>query len=95
VPRGYKFCGWKDFINGGWTYENPDSGVYLRLFARKKSCRTARRNYRRVRYTNEPPFWPKLGGHRCKVVEERHEYTDARCSRRDRPKASVRWQTGA
>jgi hypothetical protein len=95
VPRGYKFCGWKDLIYGGWTYEDPEPGVYTRLFARKKSCGTARRNYRRVGYTNEPAYRPTLRGHRCKTLEQRHEYADVRCSRMDRPKASVRWQTGA
>jgi hypothetical protein len=95
TPPGYEFCGWKDFVNGGWTYDEPEPGAYLRLFARKMSCRTARRKYNRVRYEQSPPYRPKLKGYRCVRLESRLEYEDTRCSKKRRPKIAIRWQTGA
>ncbi len=95
TPQGYEFCGWKDFVDGGWTYDDPPPGAYLRLFARKMSCRTARRNYKRVRYQQTPPYRAKLKGFRCVTLDERHEYADVRCAKQRRPKVALRWQTGA
>lgn len=94
-PRGFEFCGWKDLVDGGWTYDDPEPGAYLRLFARKMSCRTARRKYRQVRYEQEPPYRPRLRGYRCKTLDRSWEYADVRCSKRGHPNVSVRWQTGA
>jgi len=95
TPPGYEFCGWKDLVNGGWTYENPDDGAYLRLFARKMTCRTARRKYRRVRYEQTPPYRAKLKGYRCVELDDGYEYSGMRCSKKGRPKVALRWQTGS
>ena len=94
VPPGYRFCGWKDFVNGGWTHDPPD-GASLVLFARKMSCHTARRKLRKVRYDENPPYRPRLKNYRCVRLESGYEYEDARCSRRGHPKIALRWQTGS
>jgi hypothetical protein len=93
TPRGYEFCGWQ-VVGGGWTYEEPDPGAYLRLYARRMTCRSARRNFARVRYP-PPDYKPRRQGYRCAYLERRHEYADIRCSKRGRRKVSFRWQTGA
>jgi hypothetical protein len=95
VPNGYKFCGWKDFVNGGWTYDDPPAGVFTALFARKMSCHTARQKYRKVRYSSGPPYKPILKGYRCARLKSGEEYEDARCSRRGHKKVALRWQAGA
>jgi len=61
-PPGYKFCGYKDFVNGGWTHDPPD-GASLVLFARKMSCHTARQKLKRVRYGTKPPYRCSRRGH--------------------------------
>jgi hypothetical protein len=94
APRGYKDCGWKVFSRrGGWTY-SPEPGVYLHLFARKMSCRAARRNYRRVRYP-APQYEATRNGYRCVTLDDGYEYSDVRCAKNGRPKVAFRWQTGA
>lgn len=95
VPPGYKFCGWKDYADGGWTYEDPGAGAFIRLFARKMSCRTARQKYKKVRYGTKPPYSPRLKNYRCVRLEQGYEYEDARCSRRGHPRLAIRWQAGA
>ena len=95
TPRGYRFCGWKDFADGGWTYEEPEPGAFLRLYARKMSCRTARRKHRRVRYERTAPYRAKLKGYRCVQLEQGYEYADIRCARKHRKKVALRWQTGS
>ena len=95
VPRGYKFCGWRDYVSGGWTYEDPGPGAFTRLFARKMSCRTARRKFRRVHYVADPPYEPQLKGYRCVHLKRSYEYVDDRCTRRGRPKIALRWQAGS
>ena len=94
TPPGYKFCGWKDMDGPGWEYGEPDSGAYVALYSRNLSCRRARRNYNRVRYP-PPDYKPTLRRYRCRVLDEAHEYLEARCVRRNRPKVRFRWQTGA
>jgi len=42
------------------------SGAYLVAFARKLTCRSARRNVRRLKYTKTPPHRPYRTGYRCK-----------------------------
>jgi hypothetical protein len=94
TPKGFKFCGWQDFETGGWTYDDPEPGAYLALYARKMTCRIARRNYKKVEYEESPPYRSRLPGYRCREVESRHEYSDVQCTKRERPRVAFRWQTG-
>jgi hypothetical protein len=96
TPEGYKFCGWKDFATGEWKMEWDDSlsGAYLVAFADGMTCRDARRNVTRVRYTQTPPFRPVRLGYRCKVLDNDHEYTDVRCTKIGGSR-KFRFQTGA
>jgi hypothetical protein len=71
------------------------SGAYLVLFARKMTCRSARRNYARMHYTQTPPYRPVRNGYRCKTLDSGYEYTDVRCAKRGRPRVAFRFQTGA
>lgn len=66
---------------------------YIALFARKMTCRSARRNYNRVRYNEEGR--PVRRGYRCREIDSGYEYSDVRCAKRGRPKVAFRWQTGA
>jgi hypothetical protein len=95
VPRGYEFCGWQMLgEGGGWTYDDPEPGAYLRLFAREMSCRTARRKYKKVDYEATPPYRVRLRGYRCVELDDDYEYSDTRCSKKRRKKVALRWQTG-
>jgi hypothetical protein len=94
TPEGYEFCGWRDFDNGGWTYDQPEPGAYLLAFARGMTCTAARRNITRLRYTQLPPYRPVRLGYRCRTLDNDHEYTDVRCVRRGGTRA-FRFQTGA
>jgi len=96
TPRGYEFCGWQDFVNGGWAMEWSEdlSGAYLVAFADGISCAAARRNIRRVRYSKVAPYRPIRPGYRCRTLESAHEYSDVRCVRRGGSR-KFRFQTGA
>jgi hypothetical protein len=94
LSRTERFCGWRDFTNGGWTMDQPDPGAFSRLFAGKMTCGAARRAYNRLDYTEEPPYQPFLEGYRCRELESGYEYSDVRCVR-DGSKAAFRYQTGA
>ncbi len=78
-PEGYEFCGWQDFSDRSWTYEQPEPGAYLVGFADGMSCRSARRNISRVNYTRRPPYRPIRTGYRCKTLDSEHEFSDVRC----------------
>jgi hypothetical protein len=95
VPSGYTFCGWKDYVNGGWTYDDPGAGVFTALFGRKMSCRTARRKYKQIRYSHTPPYKLRLKGYRCVRLQSGEEYADVRCSRRGHKKVALRFQEGS
>lgn len=97
TPVGYEFCGWRDFVSGSWEMEWNDElfGAYSRLFARNMTCRSARRNYVRMRYTQTPPYRPVRLGYRCKTLDRDYEYSDVRCSKRGRPRLAFRYQTGS
>jgi hypothetical protein len=93
---GYRFCGWRKFTRaGGWTLTNPGSGAYTILFARKMTCKQARRNMKRVRYSTKPPYRPRRAGYRCVRLENGYEYSDVRCSKRERKRVAFRYQTGS
>ena len=96
-PRlpGYEFCGWKDF-GKGWTYDQPSPGAYLVGFAHGMTCRSARRNINRMKYTRSPPYRPLRRGYRCRNMESGWEYTDVRCTKRgSRGRVKFRYQTGS
>lgn len=94
TPEGYEWCGWRDFIDGGWTYGDPPDGVWLRVFALKMSCYDARRNATRMRYGQLPPYRPIRPGYTCKSLAEDWEYADVRCTKKN-GKRKFRFQTGA
>jgi hypothetical protein len=48
-----------------WTFDEPDPGVWARLFARRMRCRSARRNESRVHWTDSRPHRPVKSGYRC------------------------------
>jgi len=96
TPHGYEFCGWQDYANGGWAMEWSDdlAGVYLVAFAHGMSCRAARRNIKRVRYSKVPPYRPLRAGYRCRTLESAHEYSDIRCVKKGASR-KFRFQTGS
>jgi len=97
TPVGYDFCGWRDFAGGGWVMEWDDdlAGTFSIAFAREMTCRAARRNIARVRYTRTPPYRPTRRGYRCLTLESALEYSDVRCSRRGSPSVAFRYRTGS
>jgi hypothetical protein len=97
TPPGYEFCGWRDPERGGWAMEWDDrlAGACTVLFARRMSCRAARTNYRRLRYTRTPPYEPRRAGYRCEELRSGYEFTDVRCAKRGRPRVAFRYQSGA
>jgi len=96
TPRGYEFCGWKDYTNGGWAMEWDDdlAGAYTVAFADGMSCRAARRNVTRTRYTRTAPYRPYRAGYACVRMKTGHEFSDVRCTKK-RSKGKYRFQTGA
>jgi opacity protein-like surface antigen len=94
TPVGYEFCGWQDYVNGGWTYENPDDGAFTMAFARDMSCRDARRNVTRMRYSQRPPYVPIRPGYRCTRLANDYEYEQVRCRKRG-SRMTFRYATGA
>jgi hypothetical protein len=94
LARSERFCGWRDLVNGGWTMGEPDPGAYSRLFARKMTCRAARRAYSALDYEQEPPYRPILAGYGCRELESAYEYSDVRCARNG-SQAAFRYQTGS
>jgi hypothetical protein len=94
TPKGYEFCGWQTLSDGSWTYGEPEPGAFLRGFASGMSCRAARRNITRVRYSQRPPYRPLRLGYRCRTLDSDYEYTDVRCVKRG-GKRKFRFQTGA
>lgn len=78
TPQGYTFCGWSSF-DGSWTMASPEPGAYLVAFADGMTCRSARRNVNRVRYSKSPPYRPLRSGYRCRTLASEHEYADVRC----------------
>ncbi len=84
APVGYEFCGWREFTEGGWNMEWDESlaGAYLVAFARKMTCKSARRNVLRVRYMQKPPYRPTRPGYRRKTLESDYEHSDVRCVKR-------------
>ena len=95
TPVGYEFCGWWDFDDREWTFDDPEPGVWTRLFARKMTCKSARRNYGRLRYTQTPPFRPVKPGYKCATLDDDLEYSDVRCSKKGSARVSFRYQGGA
>ncbi|MDA0168924.1 hypothetical protein OJ998_07495 [Solirubrobacter taibaiensis] len=95
TPVGYEFCGWLNLGEGTWTYGDPEDGAWLRLFARDMTCRSARRNYGRVRYTQRPPYRPVKPGYRCRTLDSDYEYGDVRCAKQGKSRVAFRWQTGS
>jgi len=94
TPEGYTWCGWKDFVDGDWTYDDPEPGAWLRAFAYKMSCRDARRNVTRVRYSQTPPYRPLRLGYTCRSIDSDYEYEDVRCTKKG-GKRKFRFQTGS
>ena len=78
TPQGYTFCGWSNF-DGSWTMTRPEPGAYQVAFADGMTCRSARRNVNRVRYSKSPPYRPLRTGYRCRTLASQHEYADVRC----------------
>ncbi|HEV2770172.1 MAG TPA: hypothetical protein VGV40_08335 [Solirubrobacteraceae bacterium] len=78
TPQGYTFCGWSNF-DGSWTMTGPEPGAYRVAFADGMTCRSARRNVNRVRYSKNPPYRPLRTGYRCRTLASQHEYADVRC----------------
>jgi|SRR5215208_1840032 len=95
TPSAYTFCGWLDFWTQTFRYDDPEPGAYLALYARKMTCPSARRNYKRVRYDDAPPYQPIRRGYRCVTLKDGYEYADIRCSKKGKPKVAFRWQTGS
>ncbi len=95
TPRGFEFCGWRDLQDGGWTYDDPGPGAFTRAFAREMTCRSARRNVDRMRYSSRPPYRPFRPGYRCAVVDSAYEYSDIRCTKKGTKRVSFRFQSGA
>ena len=96
TPEGYKFCGWRNTETGRWVMEWSDelSGAYLVGFAQGMTCRDARRNITRVRYTQLPPYRPVRPGYKRRTLKSDVEFSDVRCTRIG-GKRKFRWQTGA
>ncbi len=93
TPTGYEFCGWQDFANGGWAMEWSEdlAGAYLVAFTRGMSCHAARRNVKRVRFSNNRPI---RAGYRCRTLGSGHEFLDVRCIKKGGSR-KFRYQTGA
>ena len=93
TPPGYAFCGWRDYQNGGWLMEWDDRlyGAGTVLFARDMTCRSARRNFARVRHGQQPT----RAGYRCAVIGRDYEFADVRCTKVGRPRVAFRYQTGS
>jgi hypothetical protein len=96
TPPGYTFCGWKDFTTREWKMEWDDSltGVFLIAYADGMTCRDARRNVSRMRYSTTPPYRGTRPGYRCITIQSGHEYSDVRCVRVGGTR-KFRFQTGA
>ena len=94
TPEGYTFCGWKDFVGGWWTLEQSDPGVYMVAFTRGMTCRAARLNVDRVRYSQRSPYRPYRTGYRCRTLASQHEYSDVRCVKVGGTR-KFRYRTGA
>jgi hypothetical protein len=97
TPAGYRFCGWRDLEIKAWqmTWTEELAGAFLRAFARNMTCRSARRNVDRLRYSSQPPYKPTRRGYRCSRLQSGHEYEDGRCVKRSNRRVAFRWQTGA
>lgn len=93
TPEGYTFCGWSDFF-GGWTLEKEDPGAYVVAFTRGMSCRAARVNVDRIKYSQRPPYRPYRTGYRCRTLASQHEYMDVRCVKVGATR-KFRYRTGA
>lgn len=48
-------------------------------FTRGMTCRAARLNVDRVRYSQRSPYRPYRTGYRCRTLASQHEYSDVRC----------------
>jgi hypothetical protein len=95
LTRGERFCGWRDYESGGWTMRRPEPGAFFRVFARRMSCRTARRASQDVEYPSSPPYRPFVPGYHCREILDGYEYSDVRCRRAGARTRSFRFQTGA
>lgn len=95
TPVGYTFCGWRDYETGRWTKDDPAPGTWERLFARDMSCRSARRNYGRLRVTQTPPYRVVKAGYRCLTLDSDTEYGDVRCSKHGRARVAFRVQSAS
>ena len=97
TPPGYEFCGWRDFEARTWVTEWDERlrGASTVLFAREMTCRAARRNHARLRYSSTPPFAPSRTGYRCTTIRAQHEFVDVRCTKRGTSRVSFRWQSGS
>ena len=94
TPEGYELCGYKDYVNGGWTFD-PADGASTVLYARGVSCRSAKRNYGRLRYGHKPPYRPFVAGYRCRELKRGYEFTDVRCLKRGSRSRGFRYQSGS
>ena len=94
TPPGYDFCGWRDYERGGWAmrWEDRLAGASTTLFARRMTCRSARRNYARTSFAGGAPV---RAGYRCVELARGYEFLDVRCSKRGRPRMAYRFQTGS
>jgi hypothetical protein len=70
------------------------AGACLVGFANGLSCRDARRNITRTRFTRTPPYRPVRRGYRCVQLREDYEFSDVRCTRRGSSR-KFRFQTGS
>ena len=85
TPPGYEFCGWQDFVNGGWAMEWSDDlrGAAVVAFADGMSCPSARRNIKLMRYSKDAAHRPLRGGYRCRRLASGYESSDVRCVKAD------------
>jgi hypothetical protein len=95
APAGYKFCGWRGLGEEKWCTHPPEPGAWERVWARRMTCRQARRNaIACASRASRPTHRPVLKGYRCRVVDQDSHFTDVRCRKRG-SKATLRWQSGS
>ena len=92
-PVGYDYCGvWDSEYETFDPYIEAD-GAWQELWARNMSCSAAERNQQRMTWTRSGKIWAP--GYTCRQIHAGWEYSDIRCTKRNRPNTSFRYRTGA